>query len=76
MDVDADADDSVGDLVRFGARFDEDAAGFARADEQIVGPAEVDGQAGHFLDRLSGGEAGNQWQHRQSGWECSGAAGR
>jgi hypothetical protein len=71
VDVDADADDGVSDIPGFGFGFDEDAADFARADEQIVGPAEVDCEAGGRLDG-GGGEAGGEWQAaaggRREGW--------
>ena len=45
MDVDADADHGKCNRAGLGLRFDQDAAGLARADQQIVGPAQIDRRA-------------------------------
>ena len=42
MNIDADADNCVGQAFGFETCLNKNAAGFARADEQIVGPAQVD----------------------------------
>ena len=56
MDVDSDAHTAWGSIADFDFRLDKDAAGFARADEQVVGPAEIDGQSRGGADRIGGGD--------------------
>src|SRR5271157_1827681 len=67
MHVDADAYDSKGDGAAFSARLDQNAARFTRADEKIVGPAQVNSKAGDGANCIGGGEAGGQRQQRQTG---------
>ena len=40
--IDADADDDPGNIVAVRFRFDQNAAGFEIADEDVIGPAQVD----------------------------------
>ena len=42
MHIDADADHCVGQPFGVGSCLNQNAAGFARADQEIVGPAQVD----------------------------------
>ncbi len=46
--------------------FHQDAAGLARADQQIVGPAQIDAQPGDSANGFGGGESGGQRQQRQT----------
>ena len=58
MDIDAYSDDGVGNRAGFGFGLDEDAARFAWADEQVVGPANVDFKTGRIADGMGGSETG------------------
>ena len=66
MHVDADAYDGESYRRVLALRFDKNAAGFARADEQIVGPADVDGETGDSADSVGGGEAGGEGKQGQA----------
>src|ERR1035438_295754 len=66
MYIDADADDCEGYGVGLGVRFDQDAADFAGADEEVVGPTEVGVEAGGGMDGGGGGESGSQGHERQA----------
>ena len=72
VDIDADAGNSEGHGAGFYFAFDEDAANLAFADEQIIGPAEIDGEPGGPANGMGGSEAGREWQQRQAcgrdGW--------
>jgi len=67
MYVDTDADDGVRNRIRFGVGFNEDASGFTLGDEQIVGPAEVDGKIGCCTYRVGCCESGDEGKQRQAG---------
>ena len=66
VDVDADADDGKCDRGALGVRLHQDAAGLARAlvrtQEQIVGPAQIDVEAGDGANGIGGGKSRGQRQ--------------
>src|SRR5579871_4494521 len=64
--VDANADDGVSHAGIFKLGLDEDAAGFAFAEQQVVGPPQVDSKAARGVDRFSGSEARSQRQQREA----------
>ena len=65
VDVDADADDGVVDAVGLGVHLGEDAAEFAAADEQIVGPADVRKRIQIFSGSIARGEPRDERQQRR-----------
>ena len=65
VDVDADADDGIGHCAGFCFGLNEDAARFARTEEQVVGPAQIGGEAGGFANGMGGGESGGERQKRR-----------
>ncbi len=56
----------VGQAFGVGSCLDENASGLARADEKIVGPAEIDSEAGDGVDGIGGGQARGQRKKRQA----------
>jgi hypothetical protein len=66
MHVDADAHDGKGNRAGHGLRFDQDAACLASADQQIVGPAQIDRKAGDGANGIGGGQSRGQRQQRQT----------
>ena len=66
MHVDADAHHGKGNLAAFGLGFDKNPAHLATADEQIVGPAQVDSKPGGGANGIGSGEARGERQQVQS----------
>ena len=67
MYVDADAEHYfVGWAIGLCRSLSKNAAGFARTDEEIVGPAQVDDEAGDGANCLGSGEACGERQKRQA----------
>ena len=66
MNVHADAHHSKINRPAGNLRFDQDAASFAIADHQIVGPAQVNSQAGDGANGIGSGQPGSQRKQRQA----------
>ena len=73
MDVDADADDHMANARDFRVELGEDAAEFPRAEEEIVGPAQVGLQRSDFADRVLRGESGSEREPENVGRGDGGA---
>jgi hypothetical protein len=67
MDVDTDACDGKSDGAGVGVGFDKNATCLARTDEEIVGPAEIDGEGGVGVDGFSGCEPSYKGKERKAG---------
>src|SRR4029077_6784156 len=74
--IDADANNGVMDAVGLGVHFGEDAGKFSTAEEEIVGPADVEAMdhilvwirgSDFFRTRIASGEAGNEGEKRGVG---------
>jgi len=57
MNIDADPNHGVADARDLGIEFREDPAEFARAEEQIVGPAQIGLERRYSPNRIVDGEA-------------------
>ncbi len=66
MNIDANAHYGINPRRRQNLRLHQDAAHFARANQQIIGPTQIDGESGDGANGLGGGQSGSQWKQRQA----------